>query len=282
MSSDGERDRPRNKWNKKDSNSPNRSFDQRNNHKRFNGNSNRGGRFGNGNDVGSMIPVSSPRDSNSNRGGRRPYRSLRNSHPKSPKNGDVSESGRGDKSSHWRGSKGRTPPKSSKKILIEPEQLSNLVAGDHVEITTKHNQIIDGIVYCSIPQVPPLCIIHHYNPAQTKNVYIVSLNEISRCIKFDEPKQPKRDVELRPIDNERANEILERNLAERKAKMDTLNIAVEDSTQGLFDFMYRTLPNKCVWRGTTITFPDSKVTIEAPYDAISLNGMARNKSVDYG
>lgn len=103
----------------------------------------------------------------------------------------------------------------------------------------------------------------------------------SRCIKFDEPKQPKRDVELRPIDNERANEILEKNLAERKAKMETLNIEVDDSTQELFDFMYRTLPNKCVWSGTTITFPDSKMSIEEPYDSISLNGMTRNKQVDY-
>merc|ERR550532_3210789 len=161
---------------------------------------------------------------------------------------------------------------SKRSILIEPEKLCALVAGDHVKITTKQNQIIDGIVYCSIPQVPPLCIIHQYNPAQTKNVYIVSLNEISRCLKFDEPKQPKRDVELRPIDNERANEILEKNLAERKAKMDTLNIEVDDSTQELFDFMYRTLPNKCVWSGTTITFPDSKISIADPYDSISLNG----------
>ncbi len=64
---------------------------------------------------------------------------------------------------------------ANKSIIINKEELTALVAGDHVEITTKHNQIIDGIVYCSIP---PLCIIHHYNPERTKNVYVVALHEI--------------------------------------------------------------------------------------------------------
>ena len=61
----------------------------------------------------------------------------------------------------WRAPTGGIPTKSvnKKSIVIEPDQLSALVAGDHVEITTTHNQTIDGIVYCSIPQVPPLCII---------------------------------------------------------------------------------------------------------------------------
>merc|ERR1712228_320042 len=113
--------------------------------------------------------------------------------------------------------------KKHKSIIIEKEQLTALVAGDHVQITTKHNQIIDGIVYCSIPQVPPLCIIHHYNPQRTKNVHVIALHEISRCIKFDEPRQ-EREVELRPINDENANEILEKNMAERKEKMDTLNV----------------------------------------------------------
>merc|ERR1719447_217812 len=239
-----------------------------------------------------MIPVAAPPDSAtpnrsdfgpSSRGaivrrkGAAPYRSLRSKavpndedSGKSPstatpsKTAKVPHSALSTKHSDWRASdknsataakqskNSRNGPPNKKSVVIEAEQLSALVAGDHVEITTKHNQIIDGIVYCSIPQRPPLCIIHQYLPAQTKNVYIVSLNEISRCIKFDGAKAPKRDVELRPIGDEQANAILERNLLERKAKMDTLNIAVEDSTQSLFDFLYRTLPNKVKWDGTTI------------------------------
>jgi len=169
----------------------------------------------------------------------------------------------------------------NKSIVIDKEQLIHLNAGDHVEITTKHNQIIDGIVYCSIPQVPPLCIIHHYNPQKTKNVHVVALHEISRCIKFDEPRQ-ERTVSLRPINDENANEILEKNLAERKAKMETLNISVTDTVQELFDFLYRTSPNKCQWNGNSVMFPDMKITVNAPYKKLTLNGCSKkNKSIQY-
>merc|ERR1712154_468919 len=98
----------------------------------------------------------------------------------------------------------------------------------------------------------------------------IALHEISRCIKFDEARQ-EREVELRPINDENANEILEKNLAERKAKMDTVNIEVDDSIQELFDFLYKTLPNKCNWNGNHINFPDMKISIKSPYKRLHVN-----------
>merc|ERR1712228_553881 len=208
----------------------------------------------------------------------RPYRSFKN---KQDSNGNTNKSNSHRNNKHKTNKKGNN--KKHKSIIIEKEQLTALVAGDHVQITTKHNQIIDGIVYCSIPQVPPLCIIHHYNPQRTKNVHVIALHEISRCIKFDEPRQ-EREVELRPINDENANEILEKNMAERKEKMDTLNIRVDDVIQDLFDFLYKTLPNKCKWNENQIEFPEMKMSIVAPYKTLNVNRKEHghhNKSVEY-
>lgn len=137
------------------------------NHKRFNGNGNRGGRFDNGNDMMPNSNGGSGRGNNSMRrrgGGAPQYRSMRNT--KSNDNGDSKspkEIEKSPMSNRWRSGGASTKSKGTnhnkKSTVIAPEKYSALMAGDHVEITTKHNQIINGIVYCSIPQVPPLCII---------------------------------------------------------------------------------------------------------------------------
>eukprot|EP01084_Bolivina_argentea_P023945 44719_1 len=159
--------------------------------------------------------------------------------------------------------------KTKKHTIIQNEQLSILSAGDHVKITTKHNQIIDGIVYCNIPHRPPLCIIHHYNLERTKNVHVVALNEIRECIKYDEPKRI-REVELRALDDE-ATEKLEKNLAARKESMETLNLSVDNITQELFDFLFRTLPNKCEWESNSIRFCDmTGIIVNEPYQQLTL------------
>merc|ERR1712233_192136 len=52
---------------------------------------------------------------------------------------------------------------------------------------------------------------------------------------------------------------------------DTLNIEVDDSIQELFDFLYKTLPNKCNWNGNHINFPDMKISIKSPYKRLHVN-----------
>merc|ERR1719242_1465238 len=120
--------------------------------------------------------------------------------------------------------------------------------------------------------------------SEQRMFYVIALHEISRCIKFDEARQERRQVELRPINDENANEILEKNMRERKAKMETLNVGVADIIQDLFDFLYKTLPNKCNWNGNHIEFPDMKMSINEPYRMLNVNRTAHgfdNKSVKY-
>ncbi len=129
-------------------------------------------------------------------------------------------------------------------------------------------------------------IIYNRNFNKFISIFLYIIN--SKCIKFDEVKQNKsnRVVELRPIADENANEILEKNLRERKEEMEKLNLSVTDITQELFDYLYRTLPNKCKWDRKnnlhSITFPNMKLILKQPYQKLTLNGMnKKNKSVQY-
>ena len=99
------------------------------------------------------------------------------------------------------------------------------------------------------------------------------------CVKFAKPRQ-QREIDLTLRNEDTANEVLEKNLAERKAKMETLNIDVDDTTQALFDFLYRTLSGKCEWDGKNIMFTDMRIMIKEPYKTITLNGSTKtNRSI---
>lgn len=55
-----------------------------------------------------------------------------------------------------------SPKNSNKRNVMLPMNsaaLQGLEAGTHIKITTKQGDIIEGEVFCSIPQIPPICVM---------------------------------------------------------------------------------------------------------------------------